>query len=399
MGQTQDGSPGRSPTPRRAPRRPRPPRESANPAALLAAARHLFAQQGPADVSIRQIAAEAGCSHTLVGRHFGSKAGLEQAVVQQFATDITAIGPAPDGDSAHHALWRWCQEHPDNVALLTRIALGELEGSEEGIAALRSLLPSDPRQVDVTQRFRWYLGLTTIIGLVAFRPFLMASCQLHDLPSGALDSALLDRADALQGFTPTADLSALPRRRRATAATGADYLSLDSRAALVMATIEMLSRSGPTSLTTRAIADLAQANQGLIYHYFASREDLFATAMSEANQALERSLALDRPLDLDDAVRASFSGAAIMLLARVIVNGVDISGLRRAYPVAERLIAEFTPAQAAHVGDPRVRAAALLACSGGAVICGDPLKRALGLRTSDDVTIPISQALHFTLFD
>lgn len=40
----------------------------------------LFAEHGPEAVSLRRVAAEAGVSPGLVAHHFGSRAGLRQAV-------------------------------------------------------------------------------------------------------------------------------------------------------------------------------------------------------------------------------------------------------------------------------------------------------------------------------
>ncbi|WP_062973405.1 TetR/AcrR family transcriptional regulator [Nocardia flavorosea] len=58
---------------------PRPNRGEAR-AALLAAGRRLFAEQGYAATTTRQIAAEANVSHALLRYHFGSKTGLRDAV-------------------------------------------------------------------------------------------------------------------------------------------------------------------------------------------------------------------------------------------------------------------------------------------------------------------------------
>jgi AcrR family transcriptional regulator len=66
-------------------------RAAVNREALLVAARDLFAHHGPAAVSIRTVAERAGCSHTLVGRQFGSKAGLEAAVVERLAVGLQVL--------------------------------------------------------------------------------------------------------------------------------------------------------------------------------------------------------------------------------------------------------------------------------------------------------------------
>ena len=69
-------------------------------AALLEAAETLFAEKGPAAVSVRDIAREAGVNHGLVHRHFGSKAGLLHDLMTTLSADIAdAIGPEDEGES------------------------------------------------------------------------------------------------------------------------------------------------------------------------------------------------------------------------------------------------------------------------------------------------------------
>jgi len=374
-------------------KRPRARRHTSNPEALITAGSQLFAVHGPADVSIRQIAEAAGCSHTLVGRHFGSKSGLERAVVERLIQQLPA---RVEGIPAHKALWEWCGQEEHHGPLLTRCVLGELENSALFVESLRTLLPEDPRQTDITQRFGWYLGLGTVIGFVSLQQWLVTACHLHDLQPEETSSVVLRSADQLSKFRPSSDLASLPRRR-VTLTPPTDFMKLDSRTALVTATIQLLGRPGPTSLTTRAIAEHAEANQGLIYHYFKSREDLLATALTEASQTLTDALSRTAPLDLNQSFQVTNRGLAVPLLARVLVNGLDIREIRKSYPVAERLIAEAQLVPAFSGNEPQIRSMNALACSGGVVLGGNPLRKACGLRTSDDVAGPMSEALRFAL--
>lgn len=75
--------------------RGRPPRRRGAPhgedavrSSLLAAATELFADQGPGQVSVRQVADAAGVNHGLVHYYFGSKDGLLAAVLDQCARDV-----------------------------------------------------------------------------------------------------------------------------------------------------------------------------------------------------------------------------------------------------------------------------------------------------------------------
>lgn len=55
---------------------------AATKASILAAAKSCFSENGYAKTGIRDVAAKAGVSYTLVGRYFGSKAGLLEAALK-----------------------------------------------------------------------------------------------------------------------------------------------------------------------------------------------------------------------------------------------------------------------------------------------------------------------------
>ena len=68
--------------------------------AVIEAATELFAERGPANVSIRELAARAGVNHGLIHRHFGSKDGLLQATMEQLAAGVAdSIGPDAPSES------------------------------------------------------------------------------------------------------------------------------------------------------------------------------------------------------------------------------------------------------------------------------------------------------------
>lgn len=66
----------------------------------------------------------------------------------------------------------------------------------------------------------------------------------------------------------------------------------ERRTALVEATLSLIARHGPEAATSRAIAAEADVTQGLIRHYYGSKEDLIAEAferhMARINQATTR---------------------------------------------------------------------------------------------------------------
>lgn len=69
---------------------------------ILDAATQLFADSGPSEISVRDVAARAGVSHALVHRYFGSKDELVAATMERMAQRLKgAIEPA---DSAERLL-------------------------------------------------------------------------------------------------------------------------------------------------------------------------------------------------------------------------------------------------------------------------------------------------------
>jgi AcrR family transcriptional regulator len=105
-------------------------------AGLVAAARRLFAERGIDAVSTREIAGAAGVAHGLVRHHFGSKAGIWQAVIAaadaEFAATLRPLVDAvtatrPDGPQDESGLAAFlvgfvevCARQPDIARLLVR---------------------------------------------------------------------------------------------------------------------------------------------------------------------------------------------------------------------------------------------------------------------------------------
>jgi AcrR family transcriptional regulator len=69
-------------------------------AALVGSASRLFAAHGPANVSVRAVAVDAGVNHGLVHHYFGSKDGLLRAVLDDLAVRAAAEVAGWDGGDA-----------------------------------------------------------------------------------------------------------------------------------------------------------------------------------------------------------------------------------------------------------------------------------------------------------
>ena len=104
--------------------------------AILAAAEELFAKQGFAAVSIREIALAAGVSKANVFHHFGTKDQLYKEVIQKIIRASTELLDEIDSgeDDYHSRLLRFNKGHLDNILSNTQGACLLLQES----LALRS---------------------------------------------------------------------------------------------------------------------------------------------------------------------------------------------------------------------------------------------------------------------
>lgn len=95
---------------------------------ILAAATRAFARTGFAATGLDDIAAEAGITRVILYRHFESKAGMYQAVLDRACTRLAeAVGTGNYGDDAVATLLRAAAADPDAFRLLFRHAAREPE--------------------------------------------------------------------------------------------------------------------------------------------------------------------------------------------------------------------------------------------------------------------------------
>lgn len=111
-------------------RRYPPPRRGreATTAAILDAARELFAERGYAAVTVREIAERAGVTHALVHQYIGSKADVFRAVlVRNENTILAAASGNPDLLETTSLMLRHGLEHDrSHVRLIVRSAMSGL---------------------------------------------------------------------------------------------------------------------------------------------------------------------------------------------------------------------------------------------------------------------------------
>jgi AcrR family transcriptional regulator len=396
-------------------RHPRAPRPNLNRAALLASGAELFAISGPAAVSIREIAINAGCSHTLIGQQFGSKKGLEKAVleaaVEEFAEFANQLFAGPQ--ISYGALIDWLREHTTTHRLLSRFALGEFEGN-----SWRSNAPFGDTLVHTLQlttgtantpaaneaKVVAFAILALILGQTSMDQFTTAASRSAEIPAPRRDGLLAEAAELFASLPGTGqvDLNLRTPRVIEPAITPPDLTMIDSRSALVRATIALLAAHGPATLTTREIAELARVNQGLIYHYFDSREALLDEAITEANAPFMDVLPIDAPLEFHSILRWLSRSPTHRILVRLEANGVPIDKVRTNFPIFDRLLATFpkVPKGSRTTGltDPRIAVMLGSSLTYGAVLWDEPLRDILGISHEIDL-IPALAELVKLIFD
>lgn len=171
--------------------------------ALVDALVRLIRTRSLAEISVRDVAREAGINHGLVHRHFGSRENLIRAATQQISAEIHAGYPDDRGLGAF--TFRYLRQRPELVRVLASACL---EGREElleaaaprperlceivGVVqeALDELGLADPPDANVLNAY----AIASILGWLLFRPLLGRG---FGLPEDADDQVeeLLDLLD------------------------------------------------------------------------------------------------------------------------------------------------------------------------------------------------------------
>ncbi len=105
-----------------------PGADSSTKTKVMDAALHVFAEKGYAAASVRDIAAVAGVTKPMVYYHFGSKAGLYQALLDQcLDISLQALKEASQGPTVREQLVRFirtmltlAQSNPDRIRVVVQ---------------------------------------------------------------------------------------------------------------------------------------------------------------------------------------------------------------------------------------------------------------------------------------
>lgn len=181
-----------------------PPARSAREA-LLAAAVQLFAEHGPASVSIRDIARYAGVNHGLVHRHFGSKVDLLAEAIEVGSGPLQSSAFPPDGfdiDGAVHAIHQGSPSARTIARLLVDAVAVETVRRHypvlDGLLELLRQLPADERPLGLGEpRLAAAAGVSLVVGSAIWGPGLRDAFGISDHET--LESAIADISHWLLG--------------------------------------------------------------------------------------------------------------------------------------------------------------------------------------------------------
>jgi len=195
----------------------RPTDDESTQQRILAAAERLFADHGYANVSVRDIADEAGVTHPLIYYHWGSKRELLAAVVADtqaqmraaFAVEPSALG----GDPVARARKLLAPLVGDSLAgnkpyflMVTRAFLDGMPvsdwpgGNPAADALVRLLLDAAPTgDPDREEKVRTSVAVITalITGWILLEDQLLNIVQLADSRRESARELLLDAVDAI----------------------------------------------------------------------------------------------------------------------------------------------------------------------------------------------------------
>lgn len=166
--------------------------------ALLDAATRLLARRGPASVSVREIATEAGVNHGLVHRHFGSKEGLLSAVLERLSAKLdAALGSDADelplpgliertfaASRTHRMYWQVLAR-----AILEGMEPGDLQRSFPVVGRIANAIERETA-LPIAPAEAAALVVALGLGMLLFEPYLRAATGLDAGKWRALERSL-----------------------------------------------------------------------------------------------------------------------------------------------------------------------------------------------------------------
>ena len=408
---------------------PAPGGREAVVARALDAAETLFAERGPQQVSVRDIAAATGVSHALLHRYLGGKDDIIAAVFAKHASLIQQAGAGSSdlrvltGRLARHGL----TDRRRHLRLIVRAAMDGVpyEISTDQFPGMRELARLANLQAERSPGGAWYPGIdprfvvaalgAVYLGWAALDGLLLEATGLAEMSTGeALDELMLVMDDLLLAALPwDEEPRRLPAQVHLDASASSGLTCAASvpqdpvsgvvsrgrgprgggeavKARALEAAEELFIARGPHRVSVRDIAARAGVSHALVHRYLGSKDDIlarvilsneqrFVAAASGATSVQEAALLMLRD---DQRVGRAYMG----LVVRVILDGLPAEAARGSFPATRRLV-ELAQVQAARAASPApfpgvapaFAVAAVVALALGWVAAGDWLVRMVGL--------------------
>lgn len=376
-------------------------RRAATESAILDAAWHRYAAVGPDGTSLREVAGDVGCNHGLATRYFGSKEGLVAAVVARLEqrADAAVDAALAGGSDPIVDLLAVARDGRPCVQLLVRSGLGDL-GETGGLAArqvVRALSAGQSEaNPDVRRRLCTYGAASLLLGWLSYEEFVAAAVGLDRVSSRRRDLAIAAAAHrVLRVAAADGPRLAGPLQIDRSRFASTEDAPVSARDALVAAAVELFAARGPASVSVREVARRAGVNQSLIYRHIGSKQELVAAAFEQGSAELFPAALAPEGFDIDTVIHLIHHGApAPKLIARILVDEVDIAQVRRQFPILRRLLSAYghLPAggRAPGPADPRFAVASVTCMAMGSVIYGRDLLATLGLPDDGSAEVAIA---------
>jgi AcrR family transcriptional regulator len=174
--------------------------------ALLDTADRLFATSGPADVSLRAIAREAGVNHGMVHRHFGTRDDLVNQLLERMAADWTARTVAggdfvaaldsilASAEEARVSAGSWIRLLAWSLLIDTPDRSGEAQRRYATLDVLPGMLEDRSPESGATTTAA---ALALVFGWRFFHPYIRAALHLDDADFDELHRAMSTAVEKL----------------------------------------------------------------------------------------------------------------------------------------------------------------------------------------------------------
>lgn len=273
---------------------------------------------------------------------------------------------------------------------------------------LRHALPANATNavvdIDADRRAKivQYAASSLLVGWLTFDGFIESALRLGSRGRRRRDDAIAAVAAHLWACAATDDplLESGPIADDDGARGALPSAEPTTRDALLASAIELFAQHGPASVSIRDVARHAGMNHGLLHRHFGSKDALIAEAIEVGIAPLMPGALAPGGLDIDQVVAVMHRDPIpARLIARTLVDDIDMGSVRVRYPVMEGVLdqARRAPVESrpACVADSVIAAAATASMVAGSVIWGESLRAASGVE--GDVRPALTELSHHLL--